>query len=179
MTEQKKPIWRPSVIVAILLSWLGLAGLSDAFVEWKDWFEFGVMNHWRALKTWLLQWVPFKVPFWFVDYIVLSAVFNRSYLSADDYTPLKSIRKILEEADAESEEMTSATLFVAKALIAILFILFAILAWPFLLVNITVQNLCGKASPVHRSALKAFTVSVLTFIPILFVLTNEILPMMN
>jgi hypothetical protein len=65
-----------------LLAWLGLAGLSDNIVEWQDWFEQGVMDHWRSVKEWtiavLLWWLPFRVPSWAIDYFVISVIVLRA-----------------------------------------------------------------------------------------------------
>jgi hypothetical protein len=61
---------------------LGLAGLSDNIVEWQDWFEQGVMEHWRSVKEWtiavLLWWLPFRVSSWCIDYFVISAIVLRA-----------------------------------------------------------------------------------------------------
>ena len=66
----------------IPLTCLGLAGLSDAIVDWQNWFEQGVMQHWRSVKAWvtaiLLWWVPFRVPSWLIDYFVISAIVVRT-----------------------------------------------------------------------------------------------------
>ena len=69
-------------VIMTLLAWLGLAGLSDNIVEWLDWFEQGVMEHWRSVKEWtiavLLWWLPFRVPSWAIDYLVISAIVLRA-----------------------------------------------------------------------------------------------------
>lgn len=66
----------------IPLAWLGLAGMSDAIVDWQTWFEHGVMQHWRSVKEWviaiLLWWVPFRVPSWLIDYFVIGAIVVRT-----------------------------------------------------------------------------------------------------
>ncbi|WP_149774271.1 hypothetical protein [Ruegeria intermedia] len=65
-----------------VLAWLGLAGLSDAIVEWQNWFEQGVMEHWRSVKEWtiavLLWWMPFRVPSWLIDYSIISIIVVRT-----------------------------------------------------------------------------------------------------
>jgi len=65
-----------------MLAWLGLAGLSDAIVDWQTWFEQGVMQHWRSLKEWitaiLLWWVPFRIPSWLIDYLVIGTIILRT-----------------------------------------------------------------------------------------------------
>jgi hypothetical protein len=69
------------------LAWLGLAGLTDNILEWQSWFEQGVMEHWRSIKEWviavLLDWVPFRVQSWMIDYLAISGVVARSHLRTD------------------------------------------------------------------------------------------------
>lgn len=64
------------------LAWLGLAGLSDAIVEWQAWFEQGVMQHWRSIKQWMIAviffWVPISIPSWLIDYFVVGIMIRRS-----------------------------------------------------------------------------------------------------
>lgn len=68
--------------VLTMLTWLGLAGLSDEIVEWQAWFEQGVMQHWRSIKEWVIAilfwWVPFRVPSWLIDYFVVGAIVFRA-----------------------------------------------------------------------------------------------------
>ena len=77
----KLPWWQ--VFIGLLLGWIGLAGFADNLVVWKEWFDVGIMAHWRALKYLiideLLFWLPFRVPDWFFDYIVIGLIFGRSY----------------------------------------------------------------------------------------------------
>ena len=72
--------------LAIFLSWLGLAGIADNFVERRDWFEVGIMQHWRFFKGWLIYnvfwWLPFAVPSWVIDYFCIGVVVFRSSLHA-------------------------------------------------------------------------------------------------
>ena len=79
-TQSNKSLF--SWIVVTMLAWLGLAGLSDAIVEWQTWFEQGLMQHWRSVKEWviaiLLWWVPFRVPSWLIDYFVVATIVVRT-----------------------------------------------------------------------------------------------------
>lgn len=72
--------------ITFALSCLGLSGISDNAVEWKTWYEFGIMQHWRSFKEFtyeaLLFWVPFELPNWSIDYLLLGAIFARAYWSA-------------------------------------------------------------------------------------------------
>ena len=76
-----------AIVIGTLLAWLGLAGLSDSILEWQTWFEQGIMQHWRSIKEWMiavvLDWVPFNVKSWMIDYSTISAVVARSHLKAD------------------------------------------------------------------------------------------------
>jgi hypothetical protein len=66
----------------IILAWLGLAGVSDAIVDWQLWFEHGIMSHWRSTKEWitavLLWWLPFSLPSWTLDYFLLGGIVARA-----------------------------------------------------------------------------------------------------
>lgn len=70
------------MLITTALAWLGLAGLSDAIIEWQHWFEQGVFQHWRSVKEWtiavLLWWVPFKIPSVAIDYLVVGAIVVRA-----------------------------------------------------------------------------------------------------
>jgi len=81
MRSVKIPFWQ--LVVGLILSWIGLAGFIDELVVWHDWFEKGVMQHWRAIKLFLIEnvffWLPFRIPEQFFDYLALGAIFGRSY----------------------------------------------------------------------------------------------------
>ncbi len=192
MTETNRPFWRPSVVIAILLSWLGLAGLADAFVEWKLWFEFGVMNHWRALQAWVLQYVPFSVPFWVLDYLMLGAIYNRSLLLAISRNFAK------EHQGPSSAPKTRRGKVVEAILIGLFSLLIGLVLWPLSLVSLCCMALWpnsfeiifggdSNSSTTQRSidgllakdALRNLIFSIATFIPVLFVLTNEIAPALS
>lgn len=78
-------------LILTLLSWLGLAGLSDSFVEWHHWFEVGVMQHWRSVKVWMIavlfDWVPFPTPNWIIDYVLAGSIVFRSFFYAKAVSP--------------------------------------------------------------------------------------------
>lgn len=71
--------WR--TLISLLVGWLGAAGLADNVIEWKAWFEFGVMNHWREVRGFfietLYEYFFIYIYEWLVDYIVLSVAFFR------------------------------------------------------------------------------------------------------
>jgi hypothetical protein len=60
----------------------GVAGFSDAIIEWQPWIEQGVMPHWRSVKEWrvavLFWWVPVRIPTRLIDDFVLSTIVIRS-----------------------------------------------------------------------------------------------------
>ena len=72
---------------AIAVSVVTLPGVVDDLVSWKEWFEAGWMQHWRFLKSWLLEngfwWAPFHAPRGLVEYLVLGAVVMRSFATAN------------------------------------------------------------------------------------------------
>lgn len=178
MTDEKKPFWRPSVIVAILLSWLGLAGLSDAIVEWKNWFEIGVMTHWRDVKNWLLQWVPFDIPSWVIDYTLLGLVYLRSVLVLDHVWANDEVEH---DSDMEGVSTESKRERLRRWLDAFIIVFLALISWPLLLLSSVIQgtkfNETDNEVRDSRRVLLVFLATLVCFIPILFVLTNEILPL--
>jgi len=68
-------------VLVTLLAWLGLAGLVDNVVEWQSWFDQGVLVHWQSVKAWisvvLLGWVPFDIPDWVFDYLLIGTIVAR------------------------------------------------------------------------------------------------------
>jgi len=71
--------WRN--LIGLFFGWLGAAGLSDNIIEWKEWFEIGIMIHWRYVQGFLidilLSITSIKFPEWSLDYIILSITFFR------------------------------------------------------------------------------------------------------
>lgn len=88
MSETKKS-GLITTIVLTLLAWLGLAGVSDNWVEWQNWFEIGIMQHWRSVKEWLIAVVfdrmPFQVQPWMIDWVLVGSIVSRSF-----HTPMPS-----------------------------------------------------------------------------------------
>src|SRR5680860_651883 len=84
MRVRKVKHWLFTVIL-IALSWLGLSGVADNIVEWRDWYEVGVIEHWRTVKTWIdenfLFWAPFRIPSWLFDFAIIGSVMLRSLTS--------------------------------------------------------------------------------------------------
>jgi hypothetical protein len=107
------------------LAWLGLAGLTDNIVEWQNWFEVGIMQHWRSVKTWiiavLLDWVPFRVPSWGIDWLVVGSIHMRAAM-------LERI-KILELKFVRPYETTRSKV-AFRVLAAALNTLWLLLFWP-------------------------------------------------
>lgn len=85
MTEKKKSRSDPWRWLAIAVSILTLPGIVDGVVTWKEWFEFGWMEHWRSVKHWLHQnlfvYSPVPVPSWLPEYFLLGSTFVRSFLT--------------------------------------------------------------------------------------------------
>jgi hypothetical protein len=86
------------VFIVTILAWLGLAGLSDNMIEWRDWFETGFMQHWRSIKYWLsynlFAWIRIELPTWVFDWLLLGVIFTRSIIVADTTArPLYKFKK--------------------------------------------------------------------------------------
>ncbi len=69
------------VVLGSLVTCMALSGITDQFVEWRDWFEHGFMSHWRNAKIWTVAniffWFP-SLPLWVLDYLVIGLVFPSS-----------------------------------------------------------------------------------------------------
>lgn len=164
----------------MVLSLLGLAGLSDAYVEWVSWFEVGIMSHWRDVKDWLLGWVPFSLPWWFLDYLVIGTAYARASVST-------SFDHARENAGEElwDREMADMSL-VERSLGTALFWLTSVLMWPLFL--LVLPSLLLPSSHSHWKTMDIaklprkylariawlFLTSLLFFLPILFVLSDFI-----
>ena len=61
-------------LVTTLLAIIGLSGFADGFVEWREFFEVGFMENYRAFKMYILSWIPIDVWWWVPDYCVLGGV---------------------------------------------------------------------------------------------------------
>lgn len=76
-----------SVFFTMILGWIALAGLADNLVTWKDWFEYGFMEHWRNLKAFLglsiFGLIDRDVPRYYFEYILLSMTFIRALSQVD------------------------------------------------------------------------------------------------
>jgi hypothetical protein len=175
MSEHKSPplyIW----LGGIFLSWLGFAGFADNMFEWREWFEIGVMEHWRAVKMWItktvLFWVPFSVPSWVVDYLLLGGVFLRPYT-------LQTSQKA--QANAEKEmrgrRVRSYTTQHRSGL-PVIWAIPTLLFWPIVLFDevkdLLSNKLKGSENPQVEAMLKMLLVSLISFILLLFVVTDII-----
>ncbi|MEP1535136.1 MAG: hypothetical protein ABJX35_01605 [Hyphomicrobiales bacterium] len=151
------PIWQ--VVVAVLLSWIGLAGLTDGVVQWKEWFELGWMVHWRAIKAVLIEyaffWLPFEVPTYLIDYLTIGAVTARAtvvgFLLYQANLKKIRLRNSLRSKEKRGEpvsvqlEMYKERDFYREAILAIkgglfLLFLFTVLAWPYIIAIAVVTN---------------------------------------
>ncbi|MGD9864519.1 MAG: hypothetical protein AB7S99_15040 [Pseudodonghicola sp.] len=159
-------------------SWLGLAGLSDNIVEWKEWFDIGVMEHWRIMKHWIAEtvlfWVPFQFPDWFIDYLVLGGVFIRPYALNMN---IRAANRVREEMKEKNE-----TRFVVHqhSNHPAIWIVGNFLVWPASLTILLIEYMRNYLSkqkipePQSHATVKLIAWSVLSFIPILFVATDLI-----
>lgn len=171
-------------LMVTMLAWLGLAGLSDAIVEWQRWFEQGIMQHWRSVKEWaiavLLWWVPFRVPSWVLDYSIISVIVTRA-----SPVPRWNEHWNFGPADARAEygyipfrwklEWAMSQVFIRWPRIILVF-----LTWPLALPLLTVEAIRGRAFapevPFDRNDKRQAIVNwykriawcFVSFIPILF-----------
>jgi hypothetical protein len=161
---------------ALFLSWLGLAGLADNIVEWREWFDIGIMEHWRIVKLWLTEtllfWFPYSVPSWVVDYLLLGCVFIRPYL-------LNTTQKSAERAGEKMREQKVASYTVThQSGIPFLWVIPSLLFWPVVLFD-EIKDICfnhfsGTKSPQSETLFKMVLISVVSFVPVLFVATDLI-----
>lgn len=146
------------LLVATGLAWLGLAGLVDAWLEWQQWFEQGVMQHWRSVKVWivavLLDWVPFNIPLWIIDYSVVGMIVVR----CAPYRALSRPPWPLKETLAS---------FVRVG--PVVFLL-----WPVALYFILIRGLESLDDPRMRDSLQLLGASFVGFIPFLFLVSTTL-----
>ncbi len=154
------------------------------------------MEHWRSIKLWitdhLLFWFPFGIPSWLVDYYVIGLVFIRSMFSVA-YSGAMQMRML--EMERQPKSLLSNYAFYLfmffNVLIGIpLFILLLLSMWPWLLLVMIFSLFLDDDAPVphpynvivvsapkkkdQANGLKMFLFSLLSFIPFLFVVTNEL-----
>ena len=186
MSIHKKSSFFPG-FVTILLAWLGLAGLSDAVVDWQTWFEQGLMQHWRSVKEWViaifLWWVPFRVPSWWIDYFVIGTIcirtsnapkWNENWL----YGPKQAQEEYGYIPLTWKLEWTMSHTFTLSRLPAIVSIF---MIWPIAILMLSVEAIRGRAfssvdkmpTNVRRREMIAWLLRItwcfVCFIPFLFV----------
>ncbi|MFG6524513.1 hypothetical protein [Sulfitobacter sp. M23508] len=170
---------------AIFLSWLGLAGFSDNLVEWRDWFDVGVMEHWRAVKFWLTEtflfWIPFNVPSWVIDYCVLGCVFMRPYILHTTKRSGESADELMRKQRLEQVkrgEKVTPYVVQHQSGIPVLWVFASLLFWPVVLIgeirDYISNSIRGIESPQSITIFKITIISIVSFIPILFVATDLI-----
>lgn len=67
--DSKSYYW---IIVGLLLSWTGIAGIVDGIIEWKIFF-IRFFEHYKYFRNLLLGWIPFKIPTSLADYLVVGS----------------------------------------------------------------------------------------------------------
>lgn len=178
--------------VGTLLAWLGLAGLSDSVVVWRDWFEIGVMTHWRAVKDWLLECAPFAIPFWVPDFLLVLGTMIRALnigivkLGLHEKHPLLADRG---QRPVDKYPVLVRFIIGFIACILLLPIIFALSVLLFLMFSpaivlaliaahfLFVRSIIDQEWDLHgvtRAIVFQFWGAILSFIPILFILTNEL-----
>lgn len=187
-------------LITTFLAWLGLAGFVDGLVEWRYWFEQGVMVHWSSVKAWfavvIFGWMPFEIPSRLIDYLTLGAVYAYGVSDIEfgprAFVPRSPDGKLLlrKRLKGYLGAFTSATL--GRLPIIIL--------WPYLLVVMTITTLVapsgdqqimlparillgGRVLPAHSinqddlrrknwEFLGKLLLTYLGFIPFLFLVSN-------
>lgn len=67
------------------LQLLGLAGLCDSIVQWNDFVQAGILNHYDQLKATLLFWIPPVIRGYPIDYLVVGgSVFFAKRMQFED-----------------------------------------------------------------------------------------------
>lgn len=175
MNENKPSPWYIWACT-MFLAWLGLAGFADNLLEWREWFEVGIMEHWRAVKFWmtetLLFWIPFDVPSWVVDYLLLGGVFVRPHI-------LQSNQKAEARALDEMRRQKVKTYVVQRQTgIPLVWIVPTLLFWPVVFFDdakdLISNRISGVRNPQIEATLKMFLMSIIYFLPLLFVATDVI-----
>lgn len=132
VTIEKGPPRPFTLFLMTILAWLGLSGLVDNMLDWKDWFEFGVMEHWRSAKQWLIaiafDWLPFRVRPWLIDYMIIGAITFRS-MPKSRWTQSAEFRAI------QPEWALKADLVLSELFIALPKKFIAAMLWPVIIVN--------------------------------------------
>jgi nucleoside phosphorylase len=59
------------IAASFILTILGLCGLANGIVEWREFFDYGIIRHYIELRTWLMSFLPIRLPGWIGDYITL------------------------------------------------------------------------------------------------------------
>jgi hypothetical protein len=149
-------------------------------VEWVTWFEVGIMNHWRDVKDWLLGWLPFFTPWWFIEYFILGSAYAR----AVSVSLLDQVRENLGE-ESWKREWTEVTILQRTAWTMLSWFI-SVLTWPIFLTVLPFLLLPNshrvwRVLENEKLTKKYFTrisrlffTSLLCFVPILFVLSDFI-----
>ncbi|MEW7009504.1 hypothetical protein [Lentilitoribacter sp. EG35] len=179
MPEQKPKKTNPIVwVVMICFSWLGLAGLADNVVEWREWFDAGVIQHWRNAQRWALEhllfWLPFQLPIWIFDYLTIGIVFGRAFVVA------------MLEMESENDEFRIHQRNIREKFEFMVGLVILVFLWPLVLMLYGFMGVQGLMFLNHRDSdfadigkltvgtFKWLIYSMLASVPVLFVLTDFI-----
>ncbi len=134
------------------------------------------MEHWRVVKLWItgtfLFWVPYSVPSWVVDYFLLGGVFIRPYA-------LHNTKKSEDRAaEGMREQKVNAYTVKHQAGIPLVWIIPSLLFWPVVFFDevkdFLFDRIRGFKNPQTEATFKMFFISVISFLPLLFVTTDLI-----
>jgi len=62
---------RAWAIASFVLTIVGLSGLANGIVEWREFFDYGLIKHYLELRSWAMGYLPFRLPSWVGDYVTL------------------------------------------------------------------------------------------------------------
>ncbi|MEM8631936.1 MAG: hypothetical protein AAGF74_11915 [Pseudomonadota bacterium] len=173
MSSRRTPpaIW----LVGLPLAWLGLAGLVDGAVIWKDWFETGVMEVWRNAKAWMGSFAPFDIPSWVFDYLVFCILPVRAILLSLRHEPRPEPKEVppwvREELD-RARVLHNVQSVLLTPVLVVTMPLIILVRHRFLYAYFLRRPVSEKVKRVIPSV-GHFWLTILTFIPVLIFLTEE------
>lgn len=163
------------IIIGTLLSWLGLAGLADGIVDWREWFEIGIFNHYRAVQGWFIDsihpYIQIKITAKSLDYFILATILFRS-----------SIHALWDAPDFQRKGERQYQSIKEKFYLVVILIIYAAF-WPFIVTYMMIMMVVGPfirgrdaefdftVSSI-REVIKMFARKLLLFIPVLFVISD-------
>jgi hypothetical protein len=149
--RQSNPFGFIAVIAGVMLQMLGLSGMADNVVQWRGFFEHGVMRHYNELVVFAIGGAPAPLVSLAIGYLLscvgffvaafqtmqehrrylASVEFPRDYEAVEDVLPYdeRGLDKV--ESWAHRRSRNAVTRLVWMSLIWPLFLLWALYVWSF------------------------------------------------